>query len=70
MNNSVSPCLFLIFWKDEFDNFVTICKFSKDEPNLVSIKKIVNFDYDKRQRSNDERRESTFFPSDPIPGIL
>ena len=44
---------------DDFDNFVTICKFSKDEQNLDSIKRdLVNFEYDKRQRSNDERPES------------
>ena len=33
---------------DDFDNFVTICKFSKDEQNLDSSKRhLVNFDYDK-----------------------
>ena len=46
---------------EDFDNFVTIRKFGKDEQNLDSIKRdLVNFEYDKRQRSNDERRESTF----------
>ena len=46
---------------DDFDNFVAICKFSKDEQNLDSIKRdLVNFEYDKRQHSNDEHRESTF----------
>ena len=42
--------------------FFTICKFSKDEQNLDSIKRdLMNFEYDKRQCSNDERWESTFF---------
>ena len=53
------PMLISIILKgltDDFDNFVTICKFSKDEQNLDSIKRdLVNFEYDKRQRSNDER---------------
>ena len=61
------PMLISIILKvltEDFDNFVTICKFSKDEQNLHSIKRdLVNFEYDKRQRSNDERQESTFFGS-------
>ena len=33
---------------DDFDNFVTICKFSKDEQHLDSMKRnLVNFEYDK-----------------------
>ena len=55
------PMLISIILKDltdDFDNFVTICKFSKDEQNLDSIKRdLVIFEYDKRQRSNDERRQ-------------
>ena len=48
----------------DFDNFVTICIFSKDEQNLDSIKRdLVKFDYDKRQCRIDERRESTLFGS-------
>ena len=39
---------------DDLDNFVTICKFSKDEQNLDSIKRdLMNFENDKRQCSND-----------------
>ena len=49
---------------DDFDNFVTICKFSKDEQILDSIKRdLVKFENEKGQRSNDERWEPTFFGS-------
>ena len=58
------PMLISIILKgltDDFDNFVTICQFSKDEQNLDNFKRdLVNFEYDRRQRSNDERRKSTF----------
>ena len=63
----IEPMLISINLKgitDDFDNFVTICNLSKDEQNLDSIKRdLVNFEYDKRQRSNHEHRESTFFDS-------
>ena len=53
--------IFLRGLTDDFDDFVTKCKFSQDERNLDIIKRdLVNFEHDKRQRSNDERRESTF----------
>ena len=50
--------------RDEFDKFVTICIFSKDKQIVDSIERnLVNFKCNKRQRSNDERWESTFFGS-------
>ena len=61
------PMLISIILKgltDDFDSFVTICKFNRDEQNLDSFKSdLVNFENDKKQRSNDERPESTFFGS-------
>ena len=46
---------------DDFDNFETLCKFSKDEKIWIVLRDLVNFESDKRQGSNDERPEPTFF---------